>query len=194
MLLFGHEHLGGEGEYLDQTQHWWFRRYIKVNIRFSYLSIYLNKKGSFKLLGLFLYRDSTIEATLDLEPSQGNLLRGIVNWSGTAMEVFLTTVSVTMFLYFGLCKKPFTNNVGHTGKTLSEALIFASTNPKYDERLFIELQVQYSMVPNNSAARLLTFEIFSLPTRLIWIYTLIKIQIIFLPTCLLSIILNFCFI
>ena len=29
-----------------------------------------------------------------------------------------------------------------TGKFLSEALIFASTNPQYDERLFIELQVQ----------------------------------------------------
>ena len=26
-----------------------------------------------------------------------------------------------------------------TGKSLSEALIFASTNPKYDDRLFIEL-------------------------------------------------------
>ena len=30
-----------------------------------------------------------------------------------------------------------------TGKSLSEALIFASTNPEYDNRLFIELQVQY---------------------------------------------------
>ena len=29
-----------------------------------------------------------------------------------------------------------------TGKSLSEALIFASTNPKYDDRLFIELRVQ----------------------------------------------------
>ena len=28
-----------------------------------------------------------------------------------------------------------------TGKSLSEALIFASTNPQYDNRLFIELQV-----------------------------------------------------
>ena len=27
-----------------------------------------------------------------------------------------------------------------TGKSLSEALIFASTNPQYDDRLFIELQ------------------------------------------------------
>ena len=49
----------------------------------------------------------------------------------------------------------------------------------------------YSMVPNNSAARLLIFKIFSLPTRLIWTYTLIKIQIIFLPTCLLSTIFYF---
>ena len=30
-----------------------------------------------------------------------------------------------------------------TGKSMSEALIFASTNPQYDDRLFIDLQVQY---------------------------------------------------
>jgi hypothetical protein len=30
-----------------------------------------------------------------------------------------------------------------TGKSLSEALIFATTNPQYDDILFIELQVQY---------------------------------------------------
>ena len=30
-----------------------------------------------------------------------------------------------------------------TGKSFSEALILASTNPQYDERLFIELPVQY---------------------------------------------------
>ena len=30
-----------------------------------------------------------------------------------------------------------------TGKSLSEAFIFASTNPQYNDRLFIELQVQY---------------------------------------------------
>ena len=30
-----------------------------------------------------------------------------------------------------------------TGKFLSEALIFASSNPQYDDRMFIELQVQY---------------------------------------------------
>ena len=30
-----------------------------------------------------------------------------------------------------------------TGKSLSEVLILVSTNSQYDERLFIELQVQY---------------------------------------------------
>ena len=33
-----------------------------------------------------------------------------------------------------------------TGKSLSEALIFASTNPQYGKRLFIELQVQYMKI------------------------------------------------
>jgi hypothetical protein len=36
-----------------------------------------------------------------------------------------------------------------TGKSLSEALIFASANPQYDDRLFIELQVQYMKIPSS---------------------------------------------
>ena len=36
-----------------------------------------------------------------------------------------------------------------TGKSLSEALIFASTNLQYDDRLFIELQVQYMKIPSS---------------------------------------------
>ena len=31
----------------------------------------------------------------------------------------------------------------HTGKSLPEALILASTNQQYDKRFFIELQVQH---------------------------------------------------
>ena len=34
----------------------------------------------------------------------------------------------------------------NTGKSLSEALIIASTNPQYDDILFIELQVQYMKI------------------------------------------------
>jgi hypothetical protein len=30
-----------------------------------------------------------------------------------------------------------------TGKSFSEPLLLASTNPQYDKRLFIELQIQY---------------------------------------------------
>ena len=41
-----------------------------------------------------------------------------------------------------------------TGKSLSEALIFASTNPQYDDRLFIELQVQYMEIPSSNLGRI----------------------------------------
>ena len=33
-----------------------------------------------------------------------------------------------------------------TGKSLSEALILASTNPQYNDRLFIQLRVQYMKI------------------------------------------------
>ena len=33
---------------------------------------------------------------------------------------------------------------------MSEALIFASTNPQYDDRLFIELQIQYRKFPSSN--------------------------------------------
>ena len=36
-----------------------------------------------------------------------------------------------------------------TGKSLSEALIFASINPQYDDRLFIELRVQYMKITSS---------------------------------------------
>ena len=36
-----------------------------------------------------------------------------------------------------------------TGKYLSEALILASTNPQYDNRLFIELRVHYIKFPRS---------------------------------------------
>ena len=41
----------------------------------------------------------------------------------------------------------------YTGKSLSEALIFASTNPQYDNRLFLELQVQYMKIPSSNLGR-----------------------------------------
>ena len=46
-----------------------------------------------------------------------------------------------------------TNQMSNTGRSLSEALIFASTNPQYDDRLFIELQVQYMKIPSSNLRR-----------------------------------------
>ena len=40
-----------------------------------------------------------------------------------------------------------------TSKSLSEALIFASINPQYDDRLFIELQDQYMKIPSSNLGR-----------------------------------------
>ena len=36
-----------------------------------------------------------------------------------------------------------------TGKSLSEALIFASTNPQYHDRFFIELRIQYMKIASS---------------------------------------------
>ena len=39
------------------------------------------------------------------------------------------------------------NLLFRTGKSFSEALILALTNPQYDKRLFMELQVQFKVLP-----------------------------------------------
>ena len=44
---------------------------------------------------------------------------------------------------------PLIIEVGHTGKSLSEALMFAITNPQYEDIFFIELQVQYMKIPSS---------------------------------------------
>ena len=43
--------------------------------------------------------------------------------------------------------------ISSAGKSLSEALIFALTNPQYDDRLFIELQVQCMKIPSSNQGR-----------------------------------------
>ena len=46
----------------------------------------------------------------------------------------------------------------HTGKSLLEALILASTYPQYDKRLFIDLPVQY--MKNTSSERVVYINCF----------------------------------
>ena len=63
-----------------------------------------------------------------------------------------------VFLKFGYSEKAtkiwpiFHLEFDATGKSLSEVLIFASTNPQYDDRLFIELRVQFLYLHNMFSA------------------------------------------
>ena len=59
-------------------------------------------------------------------------------------QVVHTTQAHASIIYdlMNQCLKEFV----YTGKFLSEALIFASTNPYYDDRLFLELRVQYMKI------------------------------------------------
>jgi hypothetical protein len=59
-----------------------------------------------------------------------------------------------------------------TGKSLSEALIFASTNPQYDDRLFIELQVQYVKIPSSNLRRTCCVQKFFLTFRTIFVHNM----------------------
>ena len=49
----------------------------------------------------------------------------------------------------GTFKKVSTLNRWFTGKSMSEALIFVSTNPQYDNRLLNELPVQYMKIQSS---------------------------------------------
>ena len=40
-----------------------------------------------------------------------------------------------------------------TGKSLSEALTFASINPQYDDRLYIKLQIRYMKIQSSNLRR-----------------------------------------
>ena len=56
------------------------------------------------------------------------------------------------------------------GKSLSEALIFASTNLQYDNRLFIELQVQYMKIPSSNLGRTCCVQNLFLTFRTIFVH------------------------
>jgi len=59
-----------------------------------------------------------------------------------------------------------------TGKSLSEAVIFASTNPQYDDRLFIELQVQYMKIPSSNLGRTCCVQKLFLTFRTIFVHNM----------------------
>ena len=71
------------------------------------------------------------------------------------------------FLYCSTTKKAL-----RTGKSLSEALIFASTNPQYDDRLFIELQVQCMKIPSSNLGRTCCVQKLFLTFRTIFVHNM----------------------
>jgi hypothetical protein len=67
---------------------------------------------------------------------------------------------------------PLNYQVSNTGKSLSEGLIFASTNPQYDDRLFIELQVQYMKIPSPNLGRTCCVQKLFLTFRTIFVHNM----------------------
>ena len=65
-----------------------------------------------------------------------------------------------------------------TGKSLSEAFIFASINPQYDERLFIELQVQYMKIPRSNLGRTCCVQKLFLTFRTIFVHNMQKEELL----------------
>ena len=60
----------------------------------------------------------------------------------------------------------------HTGKSLSKALIFPLTNPQYDDRWFIELQVQYIKIPSSNMGRRCSVQKLFLTFRTIFVHNM----------------------
>ena len=57
-----------------------------------------------------------------------------------------------------------------TGKSLSEALFYASNNPQYENRLFIELQVQYMKTLSSNLGRICCVQKLFLTFRAIFVH------------------------
>ena len=55
---------------------------------------------------------------------------------------------------------------------MSEALIFASTNPQFDDRLFIELQFQYMKIPTSNLGRTCCVQKWFLTFRPIFVHNM----------------------
>ena len=88
---------------------------------------------------IFLYRNFTCRLKRSFRQnlqSFTKLLRRI--------QILIQTASITSQLKCQIItKKPLLTPLKFTGYSLSDVLILASINPKYDDRLFIEIPVSY---------------------------------------------------
>ena len=73
---------------------------------------------------------------------------------------------------FSMTQKKYLKKVINVCKFLSEGLIFASTNPQYDDRLLIELQVQYMKIPSSEHWEKRCVQKLILTFRTIYVYNM----------------------
>ena len=89
------------------------------------------------------------------------ILLGIYNFGKKYKGCWTSNTCLIIFLLFvkfaktgsRVLFKSLWAKIKSTGNSLSEALIFASTNPQCDNRLFTELQVQYMKIPSSNLGR-----------------------------------------
>ena len=94
---------------------------------------------------------------------------------------FLVTLYLSLALLFTLFQSGFQTIfnlkiiiLNITGKSLSEALIFSSTNPQYDDRLLIELQVQCMKIPSSNPGRTCCVQKLFLTFRTIFVHNMLS--------------------
>ena len=71
------------------------------------------------------------------------MVEGSLDYELESQNGYLMEFNMTLLQICHISNSSILNQLQNfTGKSLSEALIFASNNQQYDDRLFIELQVQ----------------------------------------------------
>ena len=91
---------------------------------------------------IFLYTFSCSDNAWICNSDRNKMSGSLLIWNPRYCQnicVDFTNIYINFVLIFVVC----------TGKSFLEALIFASTNPRYDDKLFIELQVHCSIHENS---------------------------------------------
>ena len=94
---------------------------------------------------------------------------------GTSLTIGQETVFFRVSLLVSIATQWFRSEkyiIIGTGKSMSEAFVFASTNPQYEDRLFIELQVQYMKIPSSNLGRTCCVQKLFLTFRSIFVHNM----------------------
>ena len=94
---------------------------------------------------------------------------------GTSLTIWQETVFFRVSLLVSIATQWFRSEkyiIIGTGKSLSEAFVFASSNPQYDGRLFFELQVQYMKTSSSNLGRACCVQKLFLAFRTIFVHNM----------------------